>query len=161
MKTETDDSIYLEPGSVWRRGDEWRKVDEHTKNYVCFREFSQRSLSCIKRDWLDWTKHPDTVLVYSPSGNKLPPKPGYVRVKIPVIVDQDGHAWHNPGGGDHYSIVDVFGVLGGCALAAFVLGLYFGLCAGVGYSDNELIKRGYKTYHPTTGKLIWKDEVTE
>jgi hypothetical protein len=56
---------------------------------------------------------------------------------------------------------DVFGVVFGTTFAAFVLGLYFGLCAGMNYSDSELINRGYKIYHPTTGKLVWKDEVTE
>lgn len=54
---------------------------------------------------------------------------------------------------------EALGVLCVCVFAAFVLGLYFGLCAGMGCSDAELIKRGYKAYHPTTGKLVWKDEV--
>ena len=118
MKTETDNSIYLEPGSVWRCGDEWRRVIKTENAFnepinstdICYEIFgwSHNRVSFLV-DWLSWAKHTDTVLVYSPSGNKLPPKPGYVRVKIPVIVDQDGHAWHNPDGGDHDSIVDVFG----------------------------------------------------
>ena len=110
MSEPTDDSIYLEPGSVWRRRKDWRKVREPLESFVYWNEFGLSvELADPASDWLIWAKHPDTVLVYSPSGNKLPPKPGYVRVKIPVIVDQDGHAWHNPDGGDHDSIVDVFG----------------------------------------------------
>ena len=27
--------------------------------------------------------------------------------------------------------------------------------------DYGLIRRGLKIYHPTTGQLVWKDEVTE
>jgi hypothetical protein len=90
MTDQTNDSIYLEPGSVWRRGKDWRKVREQLEAFVYWNEFN---LSVELADpidkWLDWANHPDTVLVYSPSGNKLPVKPGYVRVRVPYTVDSE------------------------------------------------------------------------
>ena len=76
MKIETDDSVYLEPGSVWRRGDDWCRIRniENQGREVWFERFGAGYALFYRRSfWLDWTKHPDTVLVYSPSGNKEKP----------------------------------------------------------------------------------------
>ena len=72
MKTETDNSIYLEPGSVWRRGNDVSIIDEIDGGNVMYSE--RDGWTFIEIDnWLAWAKHPDTVLVYSPSGNKEKP----------------------------------------------------------------------------------------
>ena len=69
MKTETDNSIYLEPGSVWRRGNDVSIIDEIDGGNVMYSE--RDGWTFIEIDnWLAWANHPDTVLMYSPSGNK-------------------------------------------------------------------------------------------
>jgi hypothetical protein len=78
MTDQTDDNIYLEPGSVWRRDENWVRLD-YFDGYRFSAGCFYGRWSAKPSDWLTWAKHPDTVLVYSPSGNKLPPKPGYVR----------------------------------------------------------------------------------
>ena len=94
MTTETD-TIYFEPGSVWRQGDEWRTIRAINNPYLHWRSFDRVQLSTSVVDWLAWAKHPDTVLVYSPNQNKLPVKPGWVRKRIPFVIDKQGDEFHS------------------------------------------------------------------
>jgi len=89
---DSSDSIYLEPGSVWRRGYEWHRITsvENGRQEIWFEKFGLQYVFWLAiKEWLALAKHPDTVLVYSPSGNKLPVKPGYVRVRVPYTVDSE------------------------------------------------------------------------
>ena len=163
MSEPTDDSIYLEPGSVWRRRDDFRilrgRADSGMLRFDAF-DGSQNYLA--PHNWLDWAKHPDTVLVYSPSGNKLPPKPWYVRVRAPVVVQSPkevyhGHEFktiedlhenwacatdpHRSGGGDGMSIGNAIGIASVFAFAAFIIGLCLGLLVGMSRSDAELVNQ--------------------
>jgi hypothetical protein len=94
---DSSDSIYLEPGSVWRRGYEWHRITsvENGRQEIWFEKFGLQYVFWLAiKEWLALAKHPDTVLVYSPSGNKLPPKPGYVRVRIDCYTTQWGAVFY-------------------------------------------------------------------
>lgn len=100
-----DDLIYLEPGSVWRQEDEWRYFEKDQCGDAHWSMFGTDLLYYEKtHNWLAWAKHPDTVLVYSPSGNRLPTKPGYVRHIINAVVNERGQLRHASAFNNHATI---------------------------------------------------------